>query len=124
MLSEGYRIPVVGTSDSHNTKVAYPDDLFNNHFTIAFAKDFSDIPNAVKEERATAVDRRSDTDFRAIGKFRYVKYSRFLMREYYPSYAALCNEHAKAMMERNTEDIANAERRIADFKKKFFAIYS
>lgn len=122
MLSEGYKIPVVGSSDAHTTVNKRPTDRFNNQFTIVFAKDFDDIPNAIKAERAVAVNRKNDSDFRAIGKFRYAKYARFLMREYYPIYASLCAQHSLALSDKDKEKVEKIEDEIKDFNKKFFNI--
>ena len=120
MIAQGYNIPIVGSSDAHTTINSHPDDLFNRQFTLAFAKDFEDIANAVISQRSVAVERRSDTDFRTVGKFRYAKYSRFLMREYYPQYSELCRTHAEALAACDKAQIANAERQIAEFENKFF----
>lgn len=124
MIAEGYRIPVVGASDAHSTQPILPNGVssrFNEQFTLVFAKDFEEIPAAIKAERSVAIDRRDDTNFRAIGQFRYAKYARFLMGNYYPPYAALCEEHAKALSEKDAEQIAKAEKQIDEFKNRFYA---
>jgi len=122
MLAEGYKIPVVGSSDAHTTNPKVATDRFNRQFTIVFAKDFDDIPNAIKNEYGVAIDRIDDVHFRAIGKFRYAKYARFLMEVFYPSYSQLCEQHSKALGERNVSKIKEAEANIIDFKSKFFNI--
>ena len=120
MLSEGYKIPVVGSSDAHTTKPKVDTDRFNKQFTIVFAKNFDDIPNAIKAERGVAIDRCDDIIFRTIGKFRYAKYARFLMKEFYPVYSQLCEEHAAALSVKNLTQIKEAEVKIRSFKSKFF----
>lgn len=122
MLSNGYKIPVVGSSDAHTTNPKVATDLFNKHFTLVFAKSFDDIPNAIKAERGVAIDRTDDNNYRAIGKFRYAKYARFLMREYYPVYAKLCKQHADALKNKDVSFIKEAEANINNFKLKFFNI--
>ena len=122
MLADGYKIPVVGSSDAHTTKPKVATDRFNNQFTIVFAKNYNDIPDAIKAERGVAIDRRDDMDFRAIGKFRYAKYARYLMREFYPTYASLCEMHAEALANKDSNKILEIEKRINDFKNKFFGI--
>ena len=62
-----------------------------------FAKDYDEMPEAIRAERAVAIERRDDSDFRAIGKYRYAKYARYLMGEFYPPYANLCKLHARAL---------------------------
>ncbi len=122
MLAEGYKIPVVGSSDAHTTNPKVATDRFNKQFTIVFAKDFDDIPNAIKNEYGVAIDRTDDVHFRAIGKFRYAKYARFLMEIFYPSYSQLCAEHSKAIANKNITNILEAEKQINDFKQRFFNI--
>ena len=122
MLKEGYKIPIVGSSDAHTTKPKCDVDLFNLQFTIAFAQSYDDIPRAITEERAVAVDRKDDVNFRAIGKFRYAKYARFLLREYFPVYAKLTAEHAAALSQKDKLKIAECEKKIKEFQRKFFAV--
>lgn len=122
MLADGYKIPVVGSSDAHTTVNKVATDLFNKQFTLVFAKNFDDIPNAIKSERSVAIDRCDDNIFRTVGKFRYAKYARFLMREYYSHYSKLCIEHANALKNKNAILIKETETKIYDFKSKFFNI--
>ncbi len=120
MLSEGYKIPVVGSSDAHTTVNKCSTDRFNNQFTIVFAKDFDEIPNAIKCERGVAIDRSDDVNYRVVGKFRFAKYARYLMWEYYPVYSKLCAEHADALLARDKVKIKETEVRINNFYSKFF----
>lgn len=122
MMSEGYKITVVGSSDAHTTDNKCSTDLFNKQFTIVFAKDYNDIPNAIKSERSVAISCTDDTLFHVVGKFRYGKYARFLLKEYYPVYAEYCEMHAKALADKNVIKIAETEKEINDFKLKFFNI--
>ena len=120
MLSEGYKIPVVGSSDAHTTVNKHTTDKFNNQFTIVFAKNFDDIPNAIIDERSVAVDRKDDIFFHAVGKFRYGKYARFLLKEYYPIYAKLCELHSIALAGKDADQINETEKQINEFKQKFY----
>lgn len=117
MLADGYKIPVVGSSDAHTTDSR---SLFNKQFTIVFAKNFDEVPDAIKNERAVAVESTDEACFRAVGKFRYAKYARFLMREYYPVFATLCQKHAFALKNKNFAEIITAEGEIDTFKSKFW----
>ena len=121
LISEGYRIPVVGSSDAHYRAADGPFTLFNKQFTIVFAENFDEIPNAIRDFRSVAINRRSDTDFHAIGKFRYAKYARYLMKYFYPAYATLCAAHASAMAVGDGAAIGDAEAQIAAYKTRFFA---
>ena len=120
MISDGYKIPVVGSSDAHTTQNKYAHDRFNNQFTIVFAKSFDDIPVAIVSEQSVAIDRKDDLHYRAVGKFRYAKYARYLMWEYYPPYAKLCQQHADALRAKDTAKIKETEVEINNFKSKFF----
>ncbi|MBR3968941.1 MAG: PHP domain-containing protein [Clostridia bacterium] len=122
MLSQGYKIPVVGSSDAHTTVNKHSTDLFNKQFTLVFAKDFNDITKAIKCEQSVAVERTDDSKYRVVGKFRYAKYARFLMREYYFSYSNLCLEHANALKNKNIALVKESEDKIYKFKSKFFNI--
>lgn len=122
MMAEGYKIPVVGSSDAHTTVNKLPTDRFNKQFTIVFAKNFEDIPIAIKNEQGVAVDRQDDVYYRAVGKFRFAKYARFLMTEFYPPYAKLCELHAKALKNKNRILIKETEENIKNFTMKFFNI--
>lgn len=120
MLAEGCKIPVVGSSDAHTTVNKCSHDRFNNQFTVVFAKDFNDIPNAIKSERSVAISRTDDTYFHTVGKFRYGKYARFLLKEYFPTYTNLCREHAEALMNKDTAQIKVLQEKINYFKSRFF----
>ncbi len=123
MIAEGYKIPVVGASDAHTTHPQGPSDRFNQQFSIVFAKDFDEIPAAIVDERSVAMNRWDDEHFRAIGKFRYVRYARFLMSNYYPPCAVLCEEHANALAEKDADKIAQTEQNIKEFQNKFYAYH-
>ncbi len=120
--AEGVRMPVVGSSDCHNVNVWCDYDHFGFQFTLVFAAGHSDLLAAIREGRTVAVDRRSDKHFRCVGDYRYAKYARFLMAEYYPAYTALCAAHAEALKARDTAALATAETAIADYQEKFYAV--
>ncbi len=122
MRADGARIPVVGASDSHST--TRDDSLFNKHFSLVFANGYDDILTAIKSEYSVAINRRSLNDFFAFGSFRLVKYSRFLLGEYFPLYTKLTRAHSEALSRCNdgvpTEELLAAEEAIRNFKKEFF----
>ncbi len=119
LRAEGYKIPVVGASDSHSCTA--PDTLFDRHFSLVFADGFDGIKSAIKAERSVAVMAYNDEYFFVFGVFRYVKYARFLLKEYFPAYKALTAKHAAAMLQEDKAAVAAAEDEIAAFNKKFFA---
>lgn len=120
LRAEGYPIPIVGSSDCHNTVICGDYDHFSRQFSLIFAADYADLLPAVREGRSVAVRRESDKHFRCLGDFRYAKYARFLMAEYYPARAALDTAHAEALSRRDTAAIATAEADLTTFDAKFY----
>lgn len=119
LRAEGYKIPVVGASDSHSCTRS--DSLFDKQFSLVFADGFDDVKSAIKAERSVAVLFFNDENFLVFGSLRYVKYARFLLREYFPAYKVLTKKHAAAMLVEDGAAVAAAEREIAAYNKKFFA---
>ena len=123
--AEGKKIPVVGASDSHKRSVVPADEFFAIQYTIVFAKSADEIKDAIKDERSVAVNQRDTYDFHVVGRFRYVKYARFLLDEYFPTYKTLCKKHSEALLEckskERSEDICLAEENIKKYKAEFFA---
>ena len=102
------------------------DFLFNRQFTLVFASGAEDIKSAIKQERAVAVLRRGEESHFVFGKFRYVKYARFILEEYAPTHDALAKQHADALLEAGntdnkcTERICDVEQAILAYEKEFF----
>ena len=119
---EGCRIPVVGSSDAHTTQPCCDYDHFSKQFSLIFATGYDDLLAAVSDGRSVAVRRESDKHFRCVGDFRYAKYARFIMAEYYPYYTTLCAAHAAALAQRDADAIATAEAAITAYQEKFYAI--
>jgi hypothetical protein len=97
LRGEGCRIPIVGSSDAHTTVNCGDYDHFAKQFSLIFATGTDDLLPAVSDGRSVAVRRESDKHFRCVGDFRYAKYARFIMAEYYPYYTTLCAAHAAAL---------------------------
>ena len=98
MRADGVKIPIVGSSDSHGTDKA---NYFGLSKTVLFAKDLEldSIVGAVKDGYSVAVDEPYNEDYRVIGSYRLVKYTRFLLTEYFPSHDELCFEEGRLMRE-------------------------
>ena len=122
LRAEGCRIPVVGSSDAHTTVLWSDYDHFSKQFSLIFATGYDDLLPAVSDGRSVAVRRESDKHFRCVGDYRYAKYARFIMAEYYPAYTALCAAHADTLARRDEADIAAAEADIAAFQEKFYKV--
>lgn len=122
LRAEGVRIPVVGCSDAHVARCVCDYDHFSRQFTLIFATGHDDLAQAILEHRSVAVDRQDDKHFRCIGDYRYAKYARFMMAEYYPYFTALCATHAEALKNRDLTALAAAEAAIADYREKFYEV--
>lgn len=122
LRAEGLTIPVVGASDAHVPRCLCDYDHFSRQFTLAFAADTEGLPAAVLEQRAVAVHRTDDKHFRCIGPYRYAKYARFLMAEYYTARHPLDIAHAEALSSRDTAALSAAEASLAAFDAKFYGI--
>ena len=125
LRAEGVRIPVVGASDAHNSTGG--SEYFNHHFSLVFAKDREDLLSAICQERAVAVNRRTDTDFFVFGSFRLVKYARFLLDCYFPGYQRLTLWHGMALAAAanggTQAELAKTEDWLRAYKEKFFAAH-
>lgn len=122
MLAEGIKVPVCGASDSHHTLSGRPGTLFGYQFTLAFAETSETIPEAIKGERGVAVKCIGEGLFHVVGRYRYAKYARFLLAEYFPKYAELAEKHAVAMAAKDADALGEAEAAIAAWKNRFFAL--
>ena len=96
--SKGYKIPVVGISDSHGCEIS---DMFGRYYTICFAPsaELAELIKAVKEEMSVAVETPAGTLPRVFGPFRLVNYSHFLLRYVLPLHDEMCFEEGRLMLE-------------------------
>ena len=122
LRAEGCRIPIVGSSDAHTTVNCGDYDHFSKQFSLVLATGYDDLLTAVREGRSVAVRRESNKHFRCVGDFRYAKYARFIMAEYYPAYTALCAAHADALREKNVDTITATEKAIAAWQERFYNV--
>ncbi len=108
LSSEGIKIPVVGSSDSHGTLMVNAGDenepyhMFTEERTIVFARSNTreDIINAVKELNSLAVLKYRG-QYPAVygGSYRLTQYALFLLEQYYPLRDALYFEEGRLMHE-------------------------
>ena len=66
------------------------------------------------------MERANDERFFVVGRFRAVKYARFILAEFYPEYVKLCKNHALAMENQDQKAINDVENQIDQYKKQFF----
>lgn len=99
MRAKGRQIPIVGSSDSHGTD---PASYFCIGKTVIFAPDMKkeSICNAVKNFYSVAIEKQyTEAEERVFGSYRLVKYTRFLLDNYFPSHDELCVEEGILMRE-------------------------
>lgn len=104
MQAQGHRIPVVGCTDSHYTDANDPHRPARGGYTLVFARDRSEqnILAAIREGRCLAVNATGDPE-RVQGPYRLVKFARFLLDNYYPTYKRLCHNQGVLMAEYPTD---------------------
>lgn len=92
-IRRGHLIPLVGTSDSHDSAV-----LFGTRSTIVFTASgnngIGDIQEAIRQGRSVAVVSEPGNEPEIFGDFRLVRYAYFLWRNYYPLHDAICAAEA------------------------------
>ena len=126
--AKGIRFPIVGSTDSHNS---LPDhsDMALMASTFVFAKENSrkSLISAIKEAYSVAVDTIS-AEYRLVGDFRLVKYTRFLLDEITPLHDELCFEEGRLMKAYAPGDLDAEEAlrfisgRMDKFYQKYFAL--
>ena len=121
MRLNGVDMPVVGSTDCHSP---FNPKAFGYASTIVFAD--SDIIDAIKEKYSVAVEHENKDTSRVYGDFRLVKYTHFLLRNYYPIHNDICFAQGDMMVDYvlgNKElkkMIEEQEIRLDKFNKLFF----
>ena len=95
--AKGIKYPIVGSTDSHNS-IAEDNRNALICTTMVFAKENEReaLISAIKEEYSVAVDTISK-EYRLVGDFRLVKYTRFILDEFTPLHDELCFEEGRLM---------------------------
>lgn len=130
MQAQGYRIPVVGCTDSHYTDANNPNRPARGGYTLAFAPDQSEqsLMDAIRCGRSVAVNAVGDPE-RIQGPYRYVKFARFLLDNFYPVYRRLCHGQGVIIAEYpvNTAPtdatiavLAELNQRAQDYVRRFY----
>ncbi len=94
--ARGFRYPIVGSTDSHNSNPTNRNALICSTIIFAPRNTREDLLEAVRSFRSVAVDTIS-REFRLVGDFRLVQYACFLLRHYFPLHDELCFEEGRAM---------------------------
>ena len=98
MRARGRHVPIVGSSDSHGTD---PVSYFGIGKTVVFAKGnaLEDIREAVLGGYSAAIEQQRGEEERVFGSYRMVRYTRFLLDQYFPAHDELCVEEGILMRE-------------------------
>ena len=121
----GRKIAIVGSSDSHGTE---PPVYFTWSSTLVFAngKSFEELTGAIKDLYSVAVESNPGEEYRVYGPYRFVKYARYLLDNYFPRYDELCVEQGRLMKEYACGDVdalsalKGMQGRADVFAKRFF----
>ena len=94
--AKGLNIAVVGSSDSHGQ---INRDYFNWFKTVAFAKELTPegIKEAVRSGYSVAVEEYPGENARVHGPYRLVRFTLFLLSEYFPIHDEMCFEEGRQM---------------------------
>lgn len=124
-IKQGKNIPIVASTDSHSS-VKRGWSNFNMWWTVVFAEDAESIPDNILEGNTVAVDDTVIDNKNIYGDLRLVRYSWFLMENYFDWLTPLCNASGQAMLryifgdESQLELVRLLENEIDMFKKNFF----
>ncbi len=132
MQAEGLHIPVVGCTDSHFTDANNPHRPAGNKggYTLAFAPDRSEqsLMTAIRTGRSVAVSTAGNPE-RVQGPYRYAKFARFLLDNFFPMYQRLCHGQGVILAEYSANNVPTPEteqllamlnRRGEEFAQKFY----
>lgn len=115
--------PVVGSSDAH-TMLVPGASHFDEKYTVIYAREAAELRAALLAGRCVAVDNASEKN--VYGPLRLVKYTWFLLENYFVPRRALCNAAGQALLRHaggkagQKDLISLLEREVADYDKEFF----
>lgn len=95
--ADGAQLAVAGVSDAHGCD----GDLFGWYYTIVFASStaFADLVTAFHSGLSVAVEAVPGEFPRLVGPFRLVKFTYFLLREYFPRHDRYCQQEGEAALD-------------------------
>ena len=94
---KGIHFPIVGSTDDHTSLLEQKSTAMSlSTFVFARENEREALIAAIKDEYSVAVDNASG-EYRMVGDFRLVKYTRFLMDEFVPLHDDLCYEEGRLM---------------------------
>jgi len=127
MQRNGYKFPIVASSDAHSAR-EHNNSHFDQCFTVAFAENTEKIFESVKNGLSVAVDNFEVSDQNVYGDFRLVKYTWFLLENYFENHDELCQAIGLAMRRYAAGDknqntlICMLENELKKYVSEFFGI--
>lgn len=94
--ARGYRYPIVGATDSHNSNESNGNKLLAATIVFSPVNERTALIDSIKDFYSVAVDRISK-EHRMVGDSRLVRYGWFLLKYYFPLHDALCQEEGRMM---------------------------
>lgn len=95
-MAKGRRYPIVGSTDSHSSYESNPGALICSTVVFSPENEKNAIISSIKDYYSVAVDTVS-REFRLVGESRLVKYTCFLLNNYFPRHDELCREEGRLM---------------------------
>ena len=123
--AKGLDMPIVGSSDTHSA-AARGFKTFDYSWTIVFAENVDGVPEAILSKYSVAVDNIAQDNKCVYGSLRLVKYTWFLIENYYRYHDALCSDIGTSLLQRvfgnkqQDSQIAALEASLARYNASFF----
>jgi len=94
--AKGRNYPIVGSTDSHSSYLSNRNGLICSTIVFSHENERKALMASIKDFYSVAVDTIS-TEFRLVGDNRLVRYSCFLINNYFPRHDELCKEEGRLM---------------------------
>lgn len=94
--AKGNRIPVVGSTDSHDSSENSPKALVASTIVFSPKNERTELIASIKDFYSVAVDTIS-SEYRLVGERRLIRYASFLIKNYFPLHDELCYEEGRLM---------------------------
>lgn len=94
--ANGYRYPIVGSTDSHNSLAEDRNSLIGSTIVFARENERKELIDSIKGFYSVAVDTINE-DFRLVGDRRLTRYACFLLKNYFPIHDEYCYEEGRMM---------------------------
>lgn len=95
-MAKGVRLPIVGSTDSHSSYESNKGAFICETIVFSPENERKALIKSIKDFYSAAVDTISD-EFRIVGESRFVRYSCFLLNNYFPIHDELCYEEGRLM---------------------------